>query len=155
MVKEVETNSLGQETAEVEFFNVTTESGLDDTAAAEQGEEYHASGTTAAKEVISEEMAGSILKTPFAVAAAYWGDYWNLSPEEVAIMAPPAARLFTEWFGQWVEKCPDAYMLGFSLIMATVPRAMQTIQEVKARRAAEPDPVKEETAEDGGREEYF
>ncbi len=132
MTKQTEAASPIAENIDVEVFNVLGENGLDDTgAAAKATEQGYGIPQTENSCVISEDMAGTILKAPFAVAAAFWGEHWELSKGEVDLMAPPAARVFSELFGQWAGQYPDAYMLGFSLIMAVAPRAAQTAHDKK------------------------
>ena len=121
------------EDIKIDVLNVINDNGINDIEAAAKSEEQGGYGIPQNDSncVISEDMAGTILKTPFEVAAAFLGDHWKLSKGEVDLMAPPASRVFSELFGQWAGQYPDAYMLGFSLIVAVAPRAAQTAQDRK------------------------
>ena len=87
--------------------------------------------------IISEEMAGTILQTPFSVAAAFWGDYWELSQGELELMKPSASTVFSDLFGKYVDDYPEAYMLGFSLLTCIGSRAAIMAKEKRRNPAPE------------------
>lgn len=89
--------------------------------------------------IISEEMAGTILKLPFSLAANFWGDYWELSDGELALMQPSAAKVFSDLFGKYVDDYPEAYMLGIALITCIGSRAAK--MAVEKRRNPVPETV--------------
>lgn len=89
--------------------------------------------------IISEEMAGTILQLPFSIAANFWGDYWELSQGELELMKPSAAKVFSDLFGRYVDDYPEAYMLGFTLITCVATRAGKMVAE--KRRNPIPDNI--------------
>ena len=132
--------SAAAEDAEVQVYN--TPGGLDDEAvsADEAAGEGAAAPDLRDMGQISEETAAKILATPFAVAAAFLGDHWKLHKEEIEIMAPSASRVFTEMFGKYASRYPDAYMLGFSLCVCVGARAAITIAQKKKEKEEKYNP---------------
>ena len=139
MEKEVEKAVTSETDLQVSFENVLSENGLNDLKAQEQARKDGFVTEPPTDGVISEETAKTILNTPFSVAAAFMGDFWLLSKEELDLMAPPAARVFSDIFGRWAGQYPDIYMLGFALIVAIAPRAAKTVQLKKETKEPQPE----------------
>lgn len=98
--------------------------------------------------MVSEDMAATILATPFSVAAAFLGNHWELSKGELQLMAPPAARVFSDLFGRYCSQYPDAYMLGFALCAAIGTRAAITVNSrKKAAESLQPTEAQKNAAE--------
>ena len=142
--EKVTAHTIEEEAAEVRVLNIAGElddlninidelSGLEDGEAAADGRPMG---------IVTEEMAGTILATPFEVAAAFLGKHWQLSAGEIELMSPPAARVFSDLFGRYASQYPDAYMLGFALCTAVGVRAAQTIYKRKAEESKASGEVK-------------
>lgn len=121
---------VAAEQTEVIYYNAP--GGLDDEAAAAKQDELNP--PVPQGNLISEEMAGYILQFPFAVMANYFGEHWKLKNSELDLMKPPASKVFSDLFGKYVEKNPEAYMLCYTLLACVGVRAAITIKETKEKQ---------------------
>jgi|GEM_PF-6140167 len=85
------------------------------------------------EEYIDPETAAEFIKFPFEMASFALGEHWKLKDHEALMLATPSARLFSRVFGRFAGSNPDAYMLGFSLLIICAPRAVKTASLAKAR----------------------
>lgn len=138
---EKEFSPIGEE-IDLDIYN--TPGALDDISPAlfdEEIEDYEGTEKVSNLNCIDEEMAATILKTPFEITAAILNEeHWKLTDSETNLMKLPASRVFSELFGKYVDTNPDAYILGFTLITCVGLRAGKSAA-IKKQKAAEEETI--------------
>ncbi|MCL2817137.1 MAG: hypothetical protein FWD39_01960 [Clostridiales bacterium] len=134
------------------MYNLTGELNDEGAAAAANDSPYSAQEAPG-EDYITPEMAASVLKMPFSVASVYLGAHWELSDGEAKLMATQAARLFSRLAGRFAESNPDAFVLGLALAICVGPRAVQTVNLLKAEKAAKDRAARVGAADPARREE--
>ncbi len=140
-LSETTTPTLEQTAEQIDVQVINTVGELNDNAAPDETLEDSDKEQNNSPNIINEEMAGTILKTPFAVTAAFLGDYWELTDGELELMKPSASTVFSDLFGKYIDDYPEAYMLGFSLLTCVGSRAAIMARERRRNPAPEAIPM--------------